>query len=188
MIVVGHSMGSLVALEVAPRLPHAVRGVALVATAFPMRVADSLLEATRAAPAEAMDLINVWSHSASVDGFDRKPASPGPGFSNVWQNLRLMQRVERRNGADVLAIDFAACNAYDGGLRAAAALECPALFVLGAADSMTPPRAAKALIEACRDAEVVTSPHSGHALMAEDPDFVREALARFAGRVFGVAR
>jgi pimeloyl-ACP methyl ester carboxylesterase len=187
MIVAGHSMGSLVALELARRLPDAVRGVALVATAFPMRVADPLLNATRAAPAEAMDMINVWSHSPSIDGFDRKPSNPAPGFSNIWQNLRLMQRIHRRDGHDVLPVDFAACNRYAGGLEAAALLQCPALFVLGAQDAMTPPRAARALIDACREAQVVTLPGAGHALMAEHPDGVRDALARFAARVFAPA-
>ncbi len=78
-----------------------------------------------------MEMINVWSHSASTAAFERKPSNPGPGFSNVWQNLRLMQRITKRNGADVLPTDFAACNAYAGGLDAARALRCPALFVLG---------------------------------------------------------
>ena len=183
-IVVGHSMGSLVALEVARRLPDAVRGVGLVATAFPMRVADALLGATRASPGEALDMINVWSHSPSIAGFDRKPSNPAPGFSIMWQNLRLMQQVHRRNGDSVLPADFAACNRYAAGLEAAAALPCPALFVLGASDVMTPPRAARALIDACRDAEVVTLPHAGHALMAENPNGVREALVRFAARMF----
>jgi pimeloyl-ACP methyl ester carboxylesterase len=186
-IAVGHSMGSLIALELANRLPDAARGVALVATAFPMRVAEPLLNATREAPADAMDMINVWSHSASIEGFDRKPSSPAPGFSTVWQNLRLMQRIAWRNGAEVLATDFAACNGYAGGLAAAAALTCPALFVLGAADAMTPPRAAKALIDACRAAQVVTLPGAGHALMSEQPDGVRTAIAGFAARVFAPA-
>jgi pimeloyl-ACP methyl ester carboxylesterase len=62
------------------------------------------------------------------------------------------------------------------------------LFVLGASDLMTPPRAAKALVDACRDAqEVVTLPRAGHSLMAEHPDGVRDALVRFAARVFGPA-
>jgi pimeloyl-ACP methyl ester carboxylesterase len=187
MLVVGHSMGSLIALELARRLPEAVRGVALVATAFPMRVADPLLNATRESPREAMDMINVWSHSPSIEGFDRKPSNPAPGFSNIWQNLRLMQRIHQRDGAGVLPVDFAACNRYAGGLEAAAALQCPALFVLGAADAMTPPRAAKTLIDACRDPQVVTLPGAGHSLMAENPDGVRNALVRFAGRVFAPA-
>ena len=95
-----------------------------------------------------------------------------------------MQRIAQRNGRDVLAIDFNACNVYAGGTDAAAALACPVLFVLGAADAMTPPRAARSLIDACRQAEVVTLPRAGHASMAEDPDGVRDALAAFAQRVF----
>ena len=184
MIAVGHSMGSLIALELAKRMPESVRGVVLVATAFPMRVAEPLLAATREAPDEAIDMINVWSHSPSIAGFDRKPSSPGPGFSTMWQNLRLMQRIQRCNGSTVLPTDFVACSRYAAGLETAAALQCPVLFVLGSSDSMTPPRAAKALIDACRQPEVVTLPRAGHALMSENPDGVRTALADFARRAF----
>jgi len=183
-VVVGQSMGSLIALELAKRMPESTRGVALVATAFPMRVAEPLLNATRDAPDDAMDMINVWSHSPSIAGFDRKPSNPGPGFSNMWQNLRLMQRIQRRNGATVLPTDFVACSRYAAGLETAAALQCPVLFVLGNSDSMTPPRAAKALVDACRQPQIVTLPHAGHALMSEDPDGVRKAIAEFARRVF----
>lgn len=183
-IAVGQSMGSLIALELARRLPGAVRGVALVATAFPMRVAEPLLNATREAPDEAMDMINVWSHSPSIAGFDRKPSNPAPGFSTMWQNLRLMQRIQRRNGGNVLPTDFVACSRYAAGLETAAALQCPVLFVLGSSDAMTPPRAAKALIDACRSSRVVTLPHSGHSLMAENPDGVRTAIADFARSAF----
>ena len=152
-----------------------------------MRVSDVLLDATRNSTAQAMDMINVWSHSASIDAFDRKPSSPGPGFSNVWSNLRLMQRVAQRNGADVLHADFAACNAYQGGAQAAAELTCPVLFILAASDSMTPARAAQPLIDACRNATVVTLAGAGHSLMAENPDAVREAVRHFAARAFGRA-
>lgn len=187
LIVVGHSMGSLIALELGVLLRDKVHGVVLVATASPMQVSDVLLDATRNSTAQAMDMINVWSHSASIDAFDRKPSSPGPGFSNVWSNLRLMQRVAQRNGADVLHADFAACNAYRHGAQAAAELTCPALFILAVSDLMTPARAAQPLIDACRDATVVTLAGAGHSLMAENPDGVREALHHFAARAFGRA-
>ena len=131
LLLVGHSMGSLIALELARRMPDRTRGVALVAAAFPMRVSDALLVATRSDVPQALDMINVWSHSAALAAFERKPCSPGPGFSNAWQNLRLMQRIARRDGPDVLPLDFAACNSYAGGLDAARSLPCPALFVLG---------------------------------------------------------
>jgi pimeloyl-ACP methyl ester carboxylesterase len=184
LLLAGHSMGSLIALELARRLPERTAGVALVAAAFPMRVSDALLAATRSDVPQAMDMINVWSHSAALAAFERKPCCPGPGFSNVWQNLRLMQRIARRDGPDVLPLDFAACNSYAGGLDAARALHCPALFVLGQQDVMTPPRAALALIEACPDATVVRVDGGGHSLMSERPDQVLAALKDFAVRVF----
>jgi len=184
LLLVGHSMGSLIALETARRLPDRAAGVALVAVAFPMRVSDALLAATRDDAAAAMDMINLWSHSAALPAFTRKPANPGPGFSNVWQNLRLMQRIAAAQGPDVLVTDFAACNAYAGGLEAARALRCPALFVLGRQDQMTPPKAAQALIAACADARVVTLDGCGHAAMAEQPDAVLAALRDFAAEAF----
>ena len=184
LLLVGHSMGSLIALELARRMPDRTRGVALVAAAFPMRVSDALLVATRSDVPQALDMINVWSHSAALAAFERKPCSPGPGFSNAWQNLRLMQRIARRDGPDVLPLDFAACNSYAGGLDAARSLVCPALFVLGSQDVMTPPRAAQALVEACPDATVVQVDGGGHSLMAERPDQVLAALKGFAKRVF----
>jgi pimeloyl-ACP methyl ester carboxylesterase len=187
-LIAGHSMGSLIAIELAARLGPRCAGVALLATAAPMRVADTLLAATRDEPARAMDLINAWSHSPSLAPHLVRPGAPGPGFSIYWQNLRLMQHIARLNGAQVLVNDFAACNAYDGALAAAAALRCPALFILGAADQMTPPKAARALIEVCADATVVQLPATGHAMMAEHPDGVRSALIDFARRVLPQAQ
>jgi pimeloyl-ACP methyl ester carboxylesterase len=186
-VLVGHSMGSLIALEAARRLAQRVAGVALLAAAFPMKVSEALLTATREAPASALQMINVWSHSASIAPFAARPSNPGPGFNIVWQNLRLMERIARVNGAAVLPADFAACNAYAGGLEAARALRCPAVFVCGAADQMTPPKAAAALIDACAEREVLTLPATGHALMGENPDGVREALARFTQRCVAAA-
>ncbi|HVG03963.1 MAG TPA: alpha/beta hydrolase [Burkholderiaceae bacterium] len=188
LILVGHSMGSLIVLELATLLRERVHGAVLIATACPMRVSDELLNATQRSPPHAMDMINVWSHSASIGAFDRKPSNPGPGFSNVWSNLRLMQRIAQRNGSGVLHADFAACNAYRNGPQAAADLACPVLFILGASDSMTPARSAKPLIDACKDCSVITLPGSGHSLMAENPDGVRDALQRFAARAFELER
>src|SRR4029077_18243516 len=82
---VGHSMGSLVALDCAARHPQRVRRIALVGTAFPMRVSAELLEATRANEPEAHLMINHWSHSALA----HYPSNPGPGFWVAGSNLRL---------------------------------------------------------------------------------------------------
>jgi pimeloyl-ACP methyl ester carboxylesterase len=180
LMLVGHSMGSLVALELSLRLAERVRAVALLAAAFPMRVSEALLAATRDDPPAAMQMINVWSHRPGIASFAVRPGNPGPGFNVVWENLQLMRRIERVNGVNVLPTDFAACNAYRNGLQAAAALRCPALVLCAAGDQMTPPRAAQELIRACPDARTITLAGSGHAMMAEQPDAVRSALAQFA--------
>lgn len=183
LLIAGHSLGSLVALELARRLPAQTAGVALLGTAFPMTVAPALLAATRDMPAEAMVSIDVWSHSPGIAAFNRRFSAPGPGFSIPGQNLRLMQRTARRHGPDVLPGDFAACNAYTAGLEAAAALSCPALFLLGEADTMTPPRAAQSLIAACRAARVVRIPGAGHDLMNEAGAATLAALRDFSSSV-----
>ena len=132
--------------------------------------------------------INVWSHSPAIVPFGARPGNPGPGSSIVWSNLRLMQRIARLNGAHVLHNDFAACNAYQGGVETVRALRCPVLFLLGASDAMTMPRFAQALIDACADKTVVTLRNTGHSMMAENPDGVRVALVEFAQRVLAPAR
>jgi pimeloyl-ACP methyl ester carboxylesterase len=182
-VLVGHSMGSLISIEAARRLGARVAGIALCGTAFPMRVSDELLSATRNDPDTALEMINVWSHRPSIGPFAARPGNPGPGFSIVWENLRLMQRIARTNGRNVLPTDFAACNNYGGGIDAMKALHCPVLFVLGTADSMTAPKFARSLIEAAANGRVVQLPDTGHAMMAENPEGVRRALADFARSV-----
>ena len=168
---VGHSMGSLIAVECAARYPERVSRIALIGTAFPMRVSDELLEATRNNEPLAQDMVNIWSHSA----YAHYPSNPGPGFWVIGENLRLMQRQK----PGVMHVDFAACNNYANGGIAAAKLTCPALLVLGKRDIMTPPRATKELTTALKDKRVVEIAGTGHALMAEKPDEVLDALIGF---------
>ena len=58
-------------------------------------------------------------------------------------------------------------------------IRCPALVILGSRDLMAPPKSAQALIAALAGARVVTLPDCGHALMAEQPDAVLDALRAF---------
>jgi len=80
--------------------------------------------------------------------------------------------------ANVFHVGFKACNDYANGEAAIAQVQCPVLFLLGEADQMTPPRAAKALIGKAPKAQVVTV-QAGHALMSEAPDAVLFALRDF---------
>jgi pimeloyl-ACP methyl ester carboxylesterase len=168
---VGHSMGSLAALECAARHPQRVSRLALLGAAFPMRVSPELLRATKERESDAQRMINIWSHSA----YAHYPGNPGPGFWVIGGNLRLMQRQK----PGVLYADFAACNAYKTGFERAAQVKCPALFLLGARDAMTPERAGRDLARAVPDSTVVTLDSAGHNLMGEKPDEVLDALLEF---------
>ena len=177
---VGHSFGSLIALETAARAPGRVSHVALVGTAYPMAVSPALLESSLATPMRAIDMVNTFSHSMLAP----PPSSLGPGTWLYGGSRALMRRVLASNReANVFHIGFKACNDYTNGEAAmaeVAAARCPVLFLLGAADQMTPPRAAKALQAKAAGAKVVTV-QAGHALMSEAPDAVLFALKDFLG-------
>ena len=178
--IVGHSMGSLIAIEAAARSTRpgaAVRvgGIVPIASAWPMQVSDALLDATAHDEARAIEMVSIWSSETSHGGFSQKPASPGPGFGVVWGGRRLMER----QAPGVMHADFVACNAYRNGEAAARAVTCPALFIVGAKDGMTPARSGKALAALVVGSRVVELPKTGHAVMAEAPDATLDALVEF---------
>lgn len=175
-MLIGHSMGSLAALETASAAPGRVSKLALVGTAYPMRVSDALLSAAREDEQRAIDMVNIWSHST----MSPKPSSPGPGFSVMEGSRRLMQRIAQRGPALLFHTDFSVCNSYAHGEAAAANVRCPTLLLLAQRDMMTPAKATAALRQAISHARTVIVPAAGHSLMAEQPDAVLDALYGFA--------
>jgi pimeloyl-ACP methyl ester carboxylesterase len=174
-LLVGHSMGSLIALEASHRAPARVRALALLGTTFPMKVSDALLETSRTNEHQAIDMVNIWSHSTIA----HKPSAPAPGFWVLGGSRRLMQRMSQLNPDQLFHTDFAACNAYANGQVAAESAQCPVLFILGSKDMMTSPRSAKLLTGAVKHGRIVTV-DAGHSMMAEQPDAVLDALYDFA--------
>jgi pimeloyl-ACP methyl ester carboxylesterase len=168
--IVGHSMGSLIALECASREPQRVERIALIGSAFPMKGNDAFLAAAKADDYAAFDMLTIWGHGAQVP----LGANPSPG---MWMYGDAQARLERL-APGVLYNDLKACNDYADGLAAAAKVRCPVLFILGRRDMMTPPRNAAALAEALK-ARTVTVATSGHMLMAEAPDATLDALIDF---------
>jgi len=171
---VGHSMGSLIALETAHRAPDRVSHLGMLGSTWPMKVSDTLLETSRSDEQSAIDMVNIWSHS----GMAQKPSCPGPGFYTMGGSQRLMQRISAINPALVFHTDFSACNSYANGEVAAQAVRCPTLFIFGSRDMMTPPRSARLLTTTIAHCKVVTV-DSGHSMMAEQPDTVLDALFNF---------
>ncbi|MFM7024944.1 MAG: alpha/beta fold hydrolase [Limnohabitans sp.] len=172
---VGHSFGSLIALETAARAPDRVSQLVLVGTAFPMRVSPALLESSVSAPFKAIDMVNTFSHSTLAP----PPSALGPGTWLYGGSRALMRRVLASNPrVNVFHTGFKACDSYANGDVAMEKVQCPTLFVLGNQDQMTPPKAAQSLIAHATNARVVQLP-AGHSPMTEAPDGVLQALKDF---------
>jgi pimeloyl-ACP methyl ester carboxylesterase len=165
---VGHSMGSLIALETAARHPDKVSRLSLVATAAVMTVGPDLLKAAEANDAAAIDMVSIW-------GLGFKAELGGSLAPGLWMHQGA-QRVLQRCAPGVLHNDLAACNAYQNALNAAAQIKVPTTFILGERDMMTPAKAGKALAAAIPSSRTIVLKGAGHMMMAEQPDELLAAL------------
>ena len=170
-VLVGHSMGSLIALEAAARHPLRVSRLALLGASAPMPVSDALLGMAQKNPDSACRMITKYSHTPQF-------YLTGSGGHGVWgpgATLAIM----RRSPPGALAIDLDNCNRYQHGLQAAADVACPTLLVLARRDRMTPARNVQPLQAALRKVTRTEIPDCGHAMMNEQPERIVEALQRF---------
>ena len=167
---VGHSMGSLIALETAARHPARVSALTLIGTAATMTVGPDLLKAAEANDHGAVDMVSIWGlgYQAELGG------SLAPG---LWMHGGA-QRVLEQSRPGVLFSDLAACNAYQGALAAAAKITVPATIILGERDMMTPAKAGRALAAALPNSRTVVLRGAGHMMMVERPDELLAALIR----------
>ena len=179
---IGHSWGSLIALEAAARLKDRISHLVLVGTAFPMKVSQALLDASLNEPMKALTLVNVFSRSTLAP----PPSALGPGTWVYGASMALGRRVLASNPqVNVFHRGFKACDSYANGEAAIQAISCPVLFLLGAQDQMTQPRAAQGLITAARNAGKdvqIASLAVGHHQMSEAPDETLFAIRDFLQR------
>ena len=165
---VGHSMGSLIALETAARNADMVAGLVLIATAAEMRVNSDLLDAARVQDKAAAAMILKMS----------LPRHSGYGRPKDWV-IQISDEFMRAAESGVLAGGLEACDRYRDTVAMAERVRCPALLILGEKDAMTRPSAAQPMAAALSDARIVVVEKAGHMLPLETPDGVNEAISLF---------
>jgi pimeloyl-ACP methyl ester carboxylesterase len=161
-VLVGHSMGGAIALDLALRWPDRVAGLGLVATGARLRVAPAILEGIRQEPDEAVRLITDWAFG---------PEAPE-------EIVRLGRRQMGEVDPGVLYGDFVACDAFDVRERLGE-IQAPALVLCGTQDRMTPAKYATFLRNGIAGAGLQLIEGAGHMLMIERPQAVNRALIRF---------
>jgi pimeloyl-ACP methyl ester carboxylesterase len=166
--VVGHSMGTFIALELASRYSPMVESISLFGTATGMPVHPELQDAAANNLPAASALMASWGHD--------KPAhvgvNPTPG---LWM-LGGARALVENSTPGVLAADFGACVSYANAVNAAAAVSCPATVVIGLGDKMTPPKGGRALASALGSVRVIELAGTGHSMMTENPRAVKQAI------------
>lgn len=161
---VGHSMGSAIALTAALETPEWVTGLVLVGAGARLPVNPRLLEGT-AAPAqfeETVERILQWSFAPR--------AAP-----------RLVELARRRlheTGPDVLHRDFLACSVFDVQARLGD-VHLPTLLVCGAEDRMTPLARTEELARGIEGAAMAVVEGAGHMVMLEKPADVETIVREF---------
>lgn len=157
-IVIGHSMGGLIALELAALNPK-VKGIVLVASSYQLPVHPKIIATLE----EGMFPDNLFR------------ASYAKGAS-----LKLLEEEQQElasSPTEVAMKDFVACDRYKGGEETLKKLEIPILALLGDEDRLIPPDTSDVLISLNPNVEVVTLQNAGHYVALEQPEaFIKEIM------------
>ncbi len=160
-MLIGHSLGGAVVLQLASAAPASVGRLGLVGTGARLRVAPAFLQiaqsAGEAGTAHTPEITRVGfaeAHAALADAYEARRAQTAP---------------------DMLFHDLTACNQFDI-MADLEHISQPTLIIVGAEDRMTPAKFSAFLQNSIPGSELVVVPDAGHYVQIEDPQRVADAL------------
>ena len=166
--IVGHSMGSFIALATAANHPDSVLSTTLIAVAAAMPVHPDLQAAADDNLPKGASFIAGWGHGPD----QHLGGNPTPG---LWM-IGGATAVVENSKPGILSLDLSICSTYEETLEKAQKVNCPTTLILGTKDKMTPRRSAQPLIDALAEPTVIELSGVGHMSMTEAPKKVRQVL------------
>ncbi len=161
-VLVGHSMGGAISLELALSHSERVAALGLISTGARLRVLPAILDGVLNDLDKTVRTITENSFEAGADG-------------------ALIQKSEAQLRAcdpHVLHGDYVACNSFDA-IDRVSEIRAPALVICGREDRMTPPKYSEFLANRIPNARLEWIERAGHQVMIEQPDAVSRALIDF---------
>lgn len=162
VVIMGHSLGGAVALNLALRHHPKLSGLVLIGAGARLRVAPAILDQLPVDFAGTVEFIlkHTWSAAA-----DEELIAAGRG-------LMLEQDPIVYHG------DFKACNSFDA-MGSLDEIQLPTLVISGDSDLLTPAKYGKYLADNIPGARFVIIEKGGHMLAMEQPEAVAASVGNF---------
>ena len=161
-VLVGHSMGGAIAIEIALARQPFLAGIVLVGSGARLRVTPVIKDEVIRDYAHAAEVIAEWAYSPKTD--------PRLRNASIQQLLEVP--------AEVTYGDFEACDNFDR-MNDIGRIDLPMLIVCGEDDALTPVKYSQYMKQKIRNARIVVIPDAGHSVMLERPEELNEALRSF---------
>jgi pimeloyl-ACP methyl ester carboxylesterase len=179
LVLVGHSMGGMLAQHAACLAPERVAGLALLGTIARADTPELIVLRTQACALFAEGRMDEVLRANVALAFHPENAAGGT------QVARYFAIVRRAGAAQLIAQNQAVMARPDlrPRLHAIDARRCPTLVLCGQADALVPPEVSREIAQAVPGALFEVLPRCGHMLPLEQPEAVARVLLRWLGRV-----
>jgi pimeloyl-ACP methyl ester carboxylesterase len=162
LVIVGHSMGGAVTMELCLRPPRRLLGAVFIGTGARLRVMPDIFRFLEEDRDAFEGIIRQYGFSQKTD----------ESVKDAYF------RINRKTDPLVTMGDFRACNTFDR-MESIGEIKVPAMILVGADDHLTPPKYAQYLYDKLSQSHLEVIPDAGHMIMLEQPGELNRKLEEF---------